>query len=182
MTIMTATHFRSRYSPKAFDGSTVDDGDLQALFEAARWAPSAYNEQPWRFHLALRTDTAAFSAFLAALNEGNRAWAGTASALVFTAARRERRRDGLTNDYAWYDVGQAVGHLTVAALLRGLYLHQMQGFNPEAARRLMDLPSGFDPVTAMAIGRPAADDPAEPAGRTRIDLAELLVRHHGQAR
>jgi len=168
---------RERFSSKAFDRSLIEASDLTAIMEAAAWAPSAYNEQPWQFHVALRQDEAAFEYFLCILTESNQAWAKDASALVFSVARRERLRDGLKNDYAFYDTGQAVAHLTVAALGRGLQLHQMQGFIFAECRRLLQLPSGVDPVTAFAIGRPGPDQSRDMPHRVRKDVSEVFVVH-----
>jgi nitroreductase len=168
--------FENRFSPKAFDGTLIEDGEIIGLIEAARWAPSAYNEQPWRFFFASRSDKVAFEAFIHVLNQGNQPWARDASALMFTAARRERRRDGETNPYAWHDLGQAVAYLTVRAYHSDIYLHQMQGFNPERARTLLNLPSGYDPVTAIAIGRPADGQEELARSRTRVSLDEIVTR------
>jgi nitroreductase len=168
--------FENRFSPKAFDSSIIDDGDIIGLIKAARWAPSAYNEQPWRFFIASRNDKEAFDGFVHVLNEGNQSWARDASALMFTAARRERRRDGETNPYAWHDLGQAVAYLTVQAHQSGIYLHQMQGFNPKRARTLLNLPSGYDPVTAIAIGRPAEGQEELARSRTRVSLDDILTQ------
>lgn len=168
---------RERFSPKAFDRSLIETNDLTTIMEAAAWAPSAYNEQPWQFHVALRQDEAAFESFLGVLTESNQAWAKDASALVFSVARRKRLRDGLKNDYAFYDTGQAVAHLTVAALGRGLQLHQMQGFIVAECRWLLQLPSGVDPVTAFAIGRPGPDQSRDMPNRVRKDVREFFVVH-----
>ncbi|MEJ6401863.1 nitroreductase family protein [Yoonia sp. 2307UL14-13] len=173
------TDLRKRFSPKEFDKSEIDEADVASIMEAAAWAPSAYNEQPWKFHIALRQNEAAFASFLSVLNEGNRGWAETASGLIFSVARRERNRDGLKNDYAFYDTGQAVAHMTVAALERGLQLHQMQGFLPADCRRLLDLPSGIDPVTAIAIGRPAMGQAPDMPHRVRKGHDEVFVLHRG---
>lgn len=168
---------RERFSPKAFDRSPIETSDLTAIMEMAAWAPSAYNEQPWQFHVALRQDEAAFESFLGVLTEGNQAWAKDASALVFSVARRERVRDGLKNDYAFYDTGQAVAHLTVAALGRGLQLHQMQGFVVAECRRILQLPTGVDPVTAFAIGRPGPGQSRDMPHRVRKDVRDVFVVH-----
>jgi nitroreductase len=168
--------FENRFSPKAFDSSLIDEGEIIGLIKAARWAPSAYNEQPWRFFFASRNDREAFDGFVRVLNEGNQSWARDASALMFTVARRERRRDGETNPYAWHDLGQAVAYLTVQAYQSGIYLHQMRGFNPERTRTLLNLPSSYDPVTAIAVGRPAEGQQELARSRTRVSLDEIVTR------
>ncbi|MEJ8559812.1 nitroreductase family protein [Yoonia sp. GPGPB17] len=166
-----------RFSPSAFDKSTVEEAEIEAIVRAASWAPSAYNEQPWSFHVALRQDQAAFEEFLKVLSESNQTWAKDSSALVFSVARRERRKDGQKNDYAFYDTGQAVAHLSIAALSVGLQLHQMQGFVPAQCRRLLKLETGVDPVTAIAIGRPAHDQHFGMAHRTRKSIEEFFAMH-----
>ena len=170
---------RRRFSPKAFDKSTIEEADIASIMDAASWAPSAYNEQPWRFHVALRQDEDVFSLFVKVLGEGNQGWVQDASALIFSVARRERNRDGLKNDYAFYDTGQAVAHMTIAALGRGLQIHQMQGFVPAECRRILSLPSGIDPVTAIAIGRPAPDQTVDMPHRVRKEDDDVFVIHTG---
>ncbi len=173
----TMIDLRSRFSPKAFDKSTIEEADMASIMEIASWAPSAYNEQPWRFHAALRQDEEAFSSFVKVLTEGNQKWAQNASALVFSVVRRERSRDGLRNDYAFYDTGQAVAHMTIAALGHGLQMHQMQGFSPAECRQLLSLPSGIDPVTAIAIGRPTKDQTVDMPHRVRKEGDEVFLFH-----
>src|SRR6478672_8523777 len=108
---------RERWSPRAFDRArdvTLDD--LKRLFEAARWAPSSFNEQPWRFVVASRAREAdAFAAILDTLDAFNRAWAQHAPVLVVVAVRSTMSRTGRPNQSAWYDAGQAVGFLTLQA-------------------------------------------------------------------
>ncbi|MDJ1007857.1 MAG: nitroreductase family protein [Paracoccaceae bacterium] len=173
------TDLRNRFSPKVFDKSVIEETNVTSIMEAASWAPSAYNEQPWLFHIALRQDEQAFSSFVKVLTESNQEWAQNASALVFSVARRERKRDGLKNDYAFYDTGQAVAHMTIAALQRDIQIHQMQGFVAADCRRLLALPSGFDPVTAIAIGRPAEGQVVDMPHRVRKENAEVFVIHRG---
>lgn len=168
---------RDRFSPKLFDSSEIEPAVVASIIETTSWAPSAYNEQPWYFHVAHRQDSTAFTAFLEVLSTGNQTWAKTASALIFSVAQRERDRDGLKNDYAFYDTGQAVAHMTFAALEAGLQLHQMQGFSPAKARHLLALPTGIDPVTAIALGRPAPDQTADVPHRTRKEVHSIYQVH-----
>ena len=173
-------NLRNRFSPRAFDKSTVQEADVTSIMEAASWAPSAYNEQPWQFHVALRQDEDAFSSFLKVLIESNRNWAQDASALMFNVARRERSRDGLKNEYAFYDTGQAVAHMTIAALGHGLQVRQMQGFLSAKCRQLLSLPSGIDPVTAVAIGRPAIGQLVDMPHRVRKTNDDVFVIHNSK--
>jgi nitroreductase len=147
---------RHRWSPRAFDPDrTVAPADLRVLFEAARWAPSSFNEQPWRFVVAGRhRDPAAFAALLETLADFNQAWARHAPVLVLVAASTDLKRTGGVNRNAWYDTGQAVGFLTLQATGLGLGVRQMEGFNRETARAACGVPDDYDPLVVMAIGYP----------------------------
>lgn len=145
---------RHRWSPRAFDSTDVTDDELRRLFEAARWAPSSANEQPWRFVTANATRTpAAYSALLASLTPKNQAWAKRAPVLVLVAVRLTFEKFGTANSMAWYDAGQAVGFLSLQATADGLAIRQMQGFDVELARAACEVPSLFEPTVVMAVGR-----------------------------
>lgn len=124
---------------------------LGSLLEAARWAASSSNEQPWRFIVATKARTEEFAALLACLAPGNQVWAQQASVLILTVAKRHFD-DGTENRHAWYDVGQAAAHLAIQATAMGLMVHQMAGFASDKAREAFGIPDGFDPVTAIAVG------------------------------
>jgi len=145
---------RHRWSPRAFDPArSVSRADLLRLFEAARWAPSSLNEQPWRFVVVMRDQSpAAWEAVTASLSPSNRSWASAAPVLVLTATRLMLERHGQPNQMACYDAGQAVALLTVQATAQGLSVRQMEGFDHEQARKVFDVPEGFDPIVMMAIG------------------------------
>jgi nitroreductase len=170
-----------RWSPRAFDRAhALDDAALTALLEAARWAPSAANSQPWRFLVTHRGEQA-HSRLLAALTPGNRIWAGTASALVLVAARTAGD-DGRPQSHALYDTGQAVAALVTQAQAEGLSVHQMAGFDAAAVRAGFGLDDSLTPVVVLAIGRrdSTADLPGplaarEAAPRTRHPLTDLLL-------
>ncbi len=142
-----------RFSPCAFAARAVEPAVLRSLFEAARWAPSAANGQPWRFVVATQADPEVHAAFVGALAEGNQRWARAAPALVF-AVVEPTRGDGKPNPYARYDLGQAVAWLSVEATARGLRVHQMGGFDADRARAAAGIPAAFDVVTAIALGHP----------------------------
>jgi nitroreductase len=170
-----------RSSTRAFDRyAEVGAEQLSMLLEAARWAPSASNTQPWRFAVGTRGD-AAFRALADTLVPGNRVWAEHASALVLIAAKTSGD-NGTTLPYALYDAGQAAAHLTVQAQALGLATHQMGGFDRDAVRTAFALPSSITPLVVMAVGvRSATADLPEPlaareaAPRTRTALQDLLV-------
>jgi nitroreductase len=145
---------RRRWSPRAFDAAQdVSDAELRQLFEAARWAPSSANEQPWRFVVATsRRNPGAFAALLDTLEPRNQGWARHAAALVLVAIRLTFERNGAPNAMAWWDAGQAVGFLSLQATAMGLAMRQMAGFDVERARTACDVPSLFEPAIVMAIG------------------------------
>jgi nitroreductase len=170
-----------RWSPRGFDRAhELDDAALTALLEAARWAPSSQNSQPWRF-LVTRRDEEAHGRLFAALAPGNRAWAGTASALVLVAARTVAD-DGAPQAWALYDTGQAVAALVTQAQADGLAVHQMGGFDIAAVRAEFGLGDALTPVVVLAIGRrdgtaglPEPLAARETAPRTRRPVSDLLL-------
>jgi len=172
---------RQRWSPRAFDASRdIAREDLLRLFEAARWAPSSFNEQPWRFVLTCRSRSPEqFAAVLASLTVKNQAWARSVPALVLVAVHTRITRLDVENTHAWYDAGHAVALLTVQATAMGLSIRQMQGFNPAIAREACGVPGSFEPAVVMAIGYAGDPDALEieghreaertPRDRRRID-------------
>lgn len=170
-----------RFSPCGFQERQVPADDLRSLFEAARWAPSSYNEQPWSYIVATRDDPARFADLLSCLVEANQAWAARAPVLVICVARNDLARLGRPNTMALHDVGLASATLTFEATARGLAVHQMAGILPDRARELYSLPENVAAVTALAIGF-AADPSALPealrerdtAPRTRKRLEEFV--------
>lgn len=159
---------RVRWSPRAFDATRdVPRADLLQIFEAARWAPSSGNDQPWRFLVATRSGSAPLhEAMLGALTEKNRSWARSAPVLVLVAVPVSLERDETVSPLAWYDTGHAVALLTVQATAQGLSVRQMEGFDRERARTACALPAGLDPVVMMAIGY-AGDPDALPLEKHR---------------
>jgi nitroreductase len=145
---------RDRWSPRAFSDRPVEEGMLHRLFEAARWAPSSFNEQPWNFVVATKQDEEPHRALAECLNESNRAWAQHAPVLMMSVARLTYSRNGKPNRYAYHDVGQAVAMLLVQATDLELVAHQMAGFDREMAREALAIPEGYDPVAAIALGYP----------------------------
>lgn len=140
-----------RWSPRAFDADTaIDEAKLSAALEAARWSPSAYNLQPWRFIIA-RRGTGLHAQVLNALIDFNQGWARDAAALVVAVAETAAE-DGTPISHAVYDLGQAVAHFSVQAHHDGLVVHQMSGFDPEAIREIADLEPRFTATTVFAVG------------------------------
>ncbi len=149
---------RERWSPRAFAETEVDTTTLRSLLEAARWAPSAYNEQPWRFIVARKQEPEAFERALALLVEGNQAWAHAAPVLLFGLVKRSYSHNGKPNAHARHDLGQAAAWLTVEATQRGLVVHQMAGIRADAIREAYGVPEDFDIVTGLAVGYPGRAD------------------------
>ncbi len=143
---------RDRWSPRAFAPQPIPEAQIRSLFEAARWSPSAMNEQPWSFILVQQQDAEPFAKAVGTLNEGNAIWAKNAPLLVFAVAHTRWSRNDQPNAGALYDLGQAVAHLTFQAAELGLWVHQMGGFSKDAARQAFTIPDGFEPVTVLAIG------------------------------
>ncbi len=143
---------RRRWSPRAFSSRPVPPEALRSLFEAARWAPSSYNEQPWAYIVATRDNPEQFRRLLSTLVEGNRAWAQYAPVLILSVARPNFERNGQSNRHAFHDTGQASMSLVVQATALGLAVHQMAGFSADKARELFSIPPDWEPVAAIALG------------------------------
>jgi len=170
-----------RWSPYAFADRAVSDDDLRSLFEAARWAASSYNEQPWRYIVATRADAEEFGRLLSCLVEGNQAWARAAPVLALGCTSLNFALNGKPNAAAVHDLGLASASLTLEATARGLVVHQMIGILPDRARELYRIPDGFLPLTGLAIGYvgdpnalPEAYRPRDLAPRTRKPLSEFV--------
>jgi nitroreductase len=171
-----------RRSPRAFADRPVEQEQLETLFEAARWAPSAMNEQPWRFIYATKEDEKDFNRLFNCLVEGN-SWARNASALFVTVAKKTYDFNGNPNSHAWHDVGLATGNLLLQATELGLHVHLLGGFKADKAREVLGIPEGYEPVTMGAVGYigdpetlPEALKARELAPRTRKPLQELVFR------
>ena len=136
-----------------------------SYFEAARSAPSSYNEQPWRFVMARRQNPEAFERVLQTLAEPNREWAHHAPVLVLSVAKLDFTHSGKPNRHAFYDVGQAAAYLTLQATALGLYVHQMAGFDAAKARQLLSIPQGYEPAAMMAVGYLGDPEPVPEARR-----------------
>lgn len=170
-----------RWSPYAFDERPVAKDDLLSLLEAARWAASSYNEQPWSFLVATKDEPEEFERLLSCLVEPNQAWAKYAPVLMLTVVSLNFARNGKPNAAAVHDIGLAAGNLSFEATARGLSVHQMIGILPDVAREVYNIPDGQEAKTALAIGY--VGDPAslaenmqgrDTAPRQRKPLAEFV--------
>jgi len=151
-----------RWSPYCFKDRPVSEADLRSLFEAARWAASSYNEQPWNYLVATQENSPEFGRLLSCLVEANQAWARTAPVLVLGVVSLQFARNKQDNRAAVHDLGLAAGNLVVEATARGLSVHQMIGILPDKAREIYHIPEHFEAWTAMAIGYKA--DPGQIVG------------------
>ena len=156
--------FLDRWSPRAMSGEAVSEGELMTLFEAARWAPSSYNNQPWRL-LYARRDTEHWATFFGLLVEGNRAWAKDAAALLLFVSKETFDFNGQPYPTHSFDAGAAWENLALQATKLGLATHGMQGFDYERARAELNIPEGFRVEAMIAVGRPG--DPARLPERLR---------------
>jgi nitroreductase len=172
---------RNRWSPRAFSDKPVEPPVLASLFEAARWAPSSSNEQPWAYLVATKDNPEDFAKMLSVLVEFNAGWAKNAPVLVL-AASRIKLPNGNPNRNAFYDTGAATILFSIEATARGLSVHQMAGFDPAKARQVFEIPADWEPIAAIALGYPG--DPKslsqplhdrEVAPRTRKPLTEFVM-------
>jgi nitroreductase len=147
---------KNRWSPRKYTNRPVTDEMISLLFEAARWAPSARNEQPWRYFFAKKEDEKAFKPFFNCLDEGNRKWANSARLLMVSVMKTHYDFQHRPNGKALHDVGAANVSLAIQAAEMGLQAHQMGGFDKGKVMELLQLDKeNFEPVTMIAIGFPA---------------------------
>ncbi len=171
----------NRWSPRAFSGESLSKETVGSLLEAARWAASAFNAQPWRFIVATPDDAPEFEKMLACLGEFNQMWAKNASVLMVAVAQNNFEYNGKPNGHAAHDLGQALATLTVQAAAEGLYVHQMAGFSPDKARETYNIPADHVAKTMLVVGKLGdINDLSGPlreremAPRSRKPLSELV--------
>lgn len=170
-----------RYSTRVFDpNAPIDESAFASALEAARWAPSASNHQPWRF-IVTRRGTADFEKLASTLVDFNRAWAPHAGALVVVATKTTTD-DGRPNAMAQYDAGQAAAHFTVQAHASGLFVRQMSGFSRTGVSDAFELDDDLLPLTVIAVGSPGDPESAplelrqrEAVPRSRRPIAESII-------
>lgn len=179
---------RRRWSPRAFSDRPVSPADLRKIFEAARWAPSSYNEQPWRFIVGLQgSDT--YKKILGSMAEFNQMWAGKAPALILGIAKRNFSHNNTPNGFNVFDLGAASGFITLQAAELGLATHQMAGYDKEKARQAFGIPEDYDLGSIVALGyqgEPSALKhemmlKQETAPRTRKPLSEIVLSAWGES-
>jgi nitroreductase len=149
--------FVERWSPRAMSGEPLSDGEILTLFEAARWAPSTYNEQEWRF-LYARRETPQWPLLFDLLVEGNQAWCKNAALLCVIVAHKVFAKNGKPNPVHLFDVGAAFENLALQGTAMGLVVHGMQGFDFDKARTALHVPDDYAVAAMFAAGRPAPVD------------------------
>ncbi len=159
-----------RWSPYVFADRPVSSDDLASLFEAARWAASSYNEQPWRYIVATKENPQEFQRLVACLVDANQPWAQRAPVLALGCTALKFTANNQPNAVALHDLGLASATLTLEAAARGLCVHQMAGILPDKARETYQISDGVQPLTALAIGYPGKAD-SLPEAYGKRDLA-----------
>ena len=174
---------KRRWSPRAFSPDRpVEPQKLRRCFEAARWAASSFNEQPWRFLVATREDKPRYDRVLSCLVETNQKWAQTAPVIGLTCISTKFQKNDKPNRVAFHDLGLAMGNLTLQATDMGLFVHQMAGVDLDKIRETFHVPDDFEPQTAFAIGYPGDTGQlpedwmreAEQAPRDRMDFNDFV--------
>jgi nitroreductase len=167
--------FPARWSPRAMSGEPIPKEELMSLFEAARWAPSSYNNQPWRFVYALR-DTEHWDRLFKLMGEFNMSWTVNAAALVVIISKKTFDYSGKPSRTHSFDTGAAWENLALQGSMKGLVVHGMEGFDYEAAKDELGIPDDYQVEAMVAIGRPGSTDdlPRDlreretPSGRKKI--------------
>ena len=171
---------QNRWSPRAFSKDAVEEDKLQSLLEAARWASSCFNEQPWHFIVASNQHEKEHARMQTCIVAGN-SWAKLAPVLMITVAKLTFTHNETSNHHAYHDIGLAVGNLVVQATDLGLSVHQMAGIFPDVAKSLYHIPDHYEALTALAIGYvgdpqslPGELRERELAARTRRSLSDFV--------
>jgi nitroreductase len=154
-----------RWSPRSFEARSVEPEKLRTLFEAARWAASSYNAQPWSFIIGTKDDPENFKKVLDSFVEFNQGWAKNAPVIGLSVAALKMPHDSSQNRHAFHDVGQAATSLALQATALGLQVHQMAGILPDKARQIFGIPEDHEAVAGFALGY--AGDPSSLAGPLR---------------
>lgn len=175
---------KRRWSPRAFADRPVEPHKLRCILEAARWAASSFNEQPWRFVVVTKDDGPAYDKAFNCLVEANQAWAKLAPVLILTFTRTTFTKNDNDNRVCEHDIGLAAANITFQAQSMGLFVHQMGGIDLEKTAATYNVPAPFKPITALALGYPGEPalleqdwaKAAEQEPRTRKPLSELVFK------
>lgn len=162
---------RTRWSPRSFRDEPIPQDDLRSILEAGRLAASSFNEQPWRFIVAVKGEGPAYDRLLQLLMPANQKWAQNAPVLMITAAKKHFSHNGTPNHYGLHDAGQALANMMLQATELGLHAHAMGGFDHEGARQVLHIPEEFEVGAAVAFGYAASD--AKQPERNRKPLSDI---------
>lgn len=174
---------KKRYSPRAFEDKAVEEEKLDQIFEAARWAPSSRNIQPWRFIVGIKGKPSVYDRIYESLAEFNQKWNNNTPVLI-TIVSRKTDDKGRINSTHEYDTGQAAAYLTFQLMELGLYAHQMGGFDQNILRRNFDISDDYKPIAIMAVGYkgpvevlPESFREMEVQKRVRKDPEDIVLRN-----
>ncbi len=163
---------QERKSYRAFSQKNIEPENIKMLFEAARWAPSSMNEQPWVYICATKDQPERYKLIFDTLYDGNRIWAERAPLLILSLARKKHVKNGVINGSAKYDVGSANAFLSLQATALGLSVHQMGGFDVDKIRTAFSIPQRFQPMAMITLGYQVAESALNDSNRDR----ELAAR------
>ena len=174
-----------RWSPRVFDPDfMMDDNSVKSILEAARWAPSCFGDQPWKFVIFHKKDALSWVKALNCLSVGNQNWAMDTSLLICVCANKNFKHNKNVNKWAKYDSGAAAENICLQSTHMGLAAHQMGGFDSDKIRNLANIPVEFDVMSFIAIGKPLSKDlmskeqlEAEAASRKRLKLNEIYYEN-----
>ena len=177
---------KERRSPVLFSDELIDENDLRSIFEAARWAPSSNNQQPWRFIVAAKDDSEEFERLFNCLNENNKIWVKKVPVLCLTIQETISDYNYKENKYAKHDVGLSTACMIFQAMSLGIFAHIMGGYNSDMAIRMLSIPERFSPVAMIAFGYPAKSKSGfdsvliekESRPRKRKSISEIV--YHGK--
>jgi nitroreductase len=183
--VQIAPLIAERWSPRVFDPEFImDENSLKSLLEAARWAPSCFGDQPWKFVIFHKKDASMWAKALNCLSVGNQNWAMDTSLLICVCANKNFKHNDNENKWAKYDSGAASENICLQSTYLGLAAHQMGGFDSDKIRNLANIPVEFDVVSFIAVGKPLAEDllsneqhEAEGAKRKRLKLSEIYFEN-----
>ena len=179
MTPKLTSLIKSRVSCRHFTGEALTDQQILNLLEAARWAPSARNDQPWNFIVAPRSNKDEFDKAFSCLVEENQNWADKAGCLMFACAPQKYYQNGSRNRWGWHDTGMAIAHMQIQGVADGIQMRQMGGIDRDRVRELYKVPEDHDVLEGLAIGVMADSDEAKErnANRTRQPLEKMIHRN-----
>ena len=143
---------KNRFSPRAFSNKEVTEKEVVTLLKAASLAASSYNEQPWRFIYATKSNTTAFTNILDCIMEFNLPWAKNAAGFIICVVKDNLTLNDKPNSHAWHDMGLAIGNLSIQAQDMDIYLRQIGGFYADKTKEILNIPEGYTPISAIALG------------------------------